>query len=962
MNKIQTEAQLEHAFVSRLTELGWQQVKISDSATMEDNLRAQLGAHNNTTYSDGEFRSILNHLSKGSVFDKSKTLRDRMTLQREDGSTTSVQFFNSKEWCKNSYQVTTQVSQVGSYKNRYDVTLLVNGLPLVHTELKRRGMELREAFNQINRYQKQSFWTGHALFQYVQVFVISNGVNTKYYANNKHQDFKQTFSWTDAENKPFSDLESFTDAFLEKCFISKMIARYVVQHESTKVLMVLRPYQYYAVERILDRVTKGRKNGYIWHTTGSGKTLTSFKSAQLIIQNPKVAKTIFVVDRADLDYQTRREFNEFSPGSVDPTDNTKSLVDQLLDDDAKLVVTTIQKLNSALTKPPYKEKIKGVLDKRVVFVFDECHRSQFGDTHKIIINKFTRAQLFGFTGTPILRENSINNRTTKDLFHERLHEYIITNAIRDENVLRFSVEYWGSPSQNTNQTSFDKKVRDIDVKGFYEHQKRIDGVVDWVIKTHDQKTHNREFSAIMCVGSVDALTRVYDTFRRKRKEGQHDLKVATIFTCAPNEEDVEADGLVDDPDVTGGPVNAASQGIRNKLASYVSDYNQMFGENASVADQKAFYSYYNSLAKRMNSRDRKNYVKDQGIDILLVVNMFLTGFDAKTVNTLYVDKNLRYHGLIQAFSRTNRILGQKKSQGNIVCFRNLKDQVDEAVALFSNKDAHEEVLMASYEIYVARFNQAVAELLEVTPTPDDVELLKDENEDLIFVQAFRKLMRLHNTLFSFTQASFDDLSLCAQAYQNFKGKYLDMHDKVKGYKDSTRKASIIDEVDFELELIRRDNINVAYILALLTSIADVQNDPSAEHEVSVRTKAILDALGGDDRLRSKKDLIEEFIASYLPRQNNSKEAKDTFEAFWDERRSIAFNQICAEEELSAKKFRSIIEDYLFSGKEPLSQDIADASIKPLGVLDRRQLATRVTQRLRSYVHTFDENMGDLEAA
>lgn len=962
MNDIQTEAQLEHAFVKRLTTLGWHKVKIPDTSAMEANLRAQLGVHNGTIYSDTEFRAILNHLSRGTVFDKSKTLRDRMTLQRDDGTTVSVQFFNSKEWCKNIYQVTTQVTQVGSYKTRYDVTLLVNGLPLVHTELKRRGMELREAFNQINRYQKHSFWTGHALFQYVQIFVISNGVNTKYYANNKHQDFKQTFTWTDADNKPFSDLESFTDAFLEKCFISKMIARYVVQHESTKALMVLRPYQYYAVERILDRVAKGRKNGYIWHTTGSGKTLTSFKASQLIIQNPKVAKTVFVVDRADLDYQTTKEFNEFSPGSVDGTDNTKSLVDQFLDDDAKLVVTTIQKLNTALNKSRHRARLEHILDQRVVFVFDECHRSQFGDTHKNIIRNFTRAQLFGFTGTPILKENAIGKRTTKDLFQERLHEYVITNAIRDENVLRFSVEYWGSPSQSAKQTPFDEKVHGIDVKGFFEHQGRIDGVVDWVIEKHDRKTHNREFGAIMCVGSVDALTKVYETFRRKRQEGQHDLKVATIYTFAPNEADLGADGLIGEPDVTGGPVNASTQHSRDRLASYVADYNEMFGENASVADQRGFYAYYKALAKRMKSRDRKDYVKGQGIDILLVVNMFLTGFDAKTINTLYVDKNLRHHGLIQAFSRTNRILGQKKSQGNIVCFRNLKKEVDEAVALFSNKDACEDVIMIPYEAYVARFNEAVAGLLEITATPADVDLLKDENEDLLFVQAFRELIRFHNILSSLSDFSFGDLSLDAQAYEDFKGKYLDIFDRVKGREDGGEKASIIDEVDFELELIRRDNINVAYILTLLASIADVQHDPAAEHEVSVRTKAVLDAIGGDDRLRSKKDLIEEFIAAYLPKQKTAQDAKDTFETFWDERRTIAFDQICAEEGLCPEKFREIVEDYLFSGKEPLSQDIADASIRPMGILERRRLAVRVTQRLQTYVHIFDENMGDLEAA
>lgn len=963
MAAVQSEAQLESALIKRLVSLGWHQIEIKDSATLERNLKAQLEAHNGMTFSSDEFRRILNHLEKGNVFEKAKTLRDRMTLQRDDGTTSYVQFFNAQEWCRNRYQVTSQVTQEGSYKTRYDVTLLVNGLPLIQIELKRRGMELREAFNQINRYHRHSFWAGNALFQYVQIFVISNGVNTKYYANNRHQDFKQTFFWADEDNEPITRLEAFTDAFLEKCFVSKMIAKYVVLHESDKVLMVLRPYQYYAVEKILDRVMKGRKNGYIWHTTGSGKTLTSFKASQVIVENPKVAKVVFVVDRADLDYQTTKEFNYFSPGSVDGTDNTKALVDQLSDPDTKLVVTTIQKLNTAITRERHETAMAAIKDERVVFVFDECHRSQFGDTHKNIVAYFSKAQLFGFTGTPILRENAIGNRTTANLFEDCLHKYVITDAIRDENVLRFSVEYWGKLRKKDGSLMTDEEVAGIDLKEFFEGEKRIDGVVDWVIENHDQKTHNRQFSAIMCTGSVDALTKTYEAFRRKKAEGKHDLKVATIFTFAANEEDEDANGLIGEPDVTGGPVNATTQHSRDKLASYVADYNAMFGTNNSVDNGKAFYVYYKGLAKRMKHRDRKDFIQQQGIDILLVVNMFLTGFDAKTCNTLYVDKNLRYHGLIQAFSRTNRTLGQKKSQGNIVCFRNLKEKVDEAIALFSNKEARDTILMEPYQAYVDQFNEAVVELMKIVATPAMVDRLESEEDILAFVRAFRELIRIRNILTSFTEFSDDDLALDPQRFEDFKSKYLDIHDRVKSNQDELdHKASIIDEVDFELELIRRDNINVAYILALLASIADGGDDEDARQEAASKKKAILDMLGSEARLRSKRELIEEFVASYLPHLNDGEGTKEAFWEYWSRKRSEAFDQICAEEDLDPERFADLIEAYQFSDKEPLTDELMTVVNTPPSILQRKKVAKRIISQMVDYIETFEENMGDLEAA
>ncbi|WP_299193609.1 type I restriction endonuclease subunit R [uncultured Litoreibacter sp.] len=956
----QSEAQLENALIQRLNDLGWTSVAIPDNAALEANLRAQLEAHNGLQFSDGEFRTILNYLGKGSTFEKAKTLRDRMTLQRDDGTTAYVQFFNGREWCRNRYQVTHQITQEGQYKTRYDVTLLVNGLPLIQIELKRRGIELKEAFNQINRYHRHSFGAGNALFQYVQLFVISNGVNTKYYANNRHQDFKQTFFWADKANNPITKLEAFADAFLEKCFVSKMVAKYVVLHESDKALMVLRPYQYYAVECILDRVMKGRKNGYIWHTTGSGKTLTSFKASQVIVENPKVAKVVFVVDRADLDYQTTKEFNFFSPGSVDGTDNTSALVDQLADPDTKLVVTTIQKLNTAITRDKHATTMEALKDERIVFVFDECHRSQFGDTHKNIVAFFSRAQMFGFTGTPILKENAIGKRTTAVLFDECLHRYVITDAIRDENVLRFAVEYWGKLHRKDGSLISDEEVTGLDLKEFFEDERRIEGVVDWVIENHHRKTHNRDFSAIMCAGSVDALTKTYDAFQRKKAEGKHDLKVATIFTFAANEEDEDANGLIGEPDVTGGPISETTKHSRDKLAGYVGDYNAMFGTNNSVKDGKAFYVYYKALAKRMKWRDRKDFIDGQGIDILLVVNMFLTGFDAKTCNTLYVDKNLRYHGLIQAFSRTNRILGQKKSQGNIVCFRNLKTKVDEAIKLFSNKDADETILIEPYQDYVTRFNEGVMELLKIAATPSAVDKLVSEEDLMAFVRAFRELIRIRNVLTSFAEFSDDDLSIDAQRFEDFKSKYLDIHDRLKSDRDDDTRASILDEVDFELELIRRDNINVAYILALLASVIAEQREAEDPLDAANKTKTILDLLGSEPKLRSKRELIEEFITAYLPMVSSPEETHDIFEDFWSKKRASEFSKICTEENLKPEGFASLLESYQFSGKSPLTDEIVAVMLETPGILQRKQAAERVISRIASFVETFDEGLGDLK--
>ena len=956
----QSEAQLENSLIKRLESLGYEYVTIANSDGLRANLKRQLENHNKATLSDTEFTRVINHLDKGSVFERAKTLRERMHLTRDDGSSLYLQFLNTEHWCRNEYQVTNQVSQTGSYLNRYDVTLLVNGLPLVQIELKRRGMELKEAFNQINRYQRHSFWAGHGLFNFVQLFVISNGINTKYYANNRDQDFKQTFFWADEENNLITGLDAFADNFLEKCHVSKMICKYIVLHESNKVLMVLRPYQYYAVEAIVERVKHGRKNGYIWHTTGSGKTLTSFKAAQVLINLPKVHKVIFVVDRADLDYQTTREFNFFSEGSVDGTTNTKSLVKQLSGDN-KLIVTTIQKLNTAITKDRHQAKIKDLRDKRNIFIFDECHRSQFGETHKKITDYFTAAQLFGFTGTPIFAENATGNalgkRTTKDLFADCLHRYVITNAISDENVLKFSIEYWGRLKRKDGSL-IDEEVPAINIKEFFDNPDRIELVVDWIIANHGRKTHNRAFSSMLCVSSVAALIKYYETFKRKKEAGEHDLRVVTIFTYTANEEDADADGLIGDPDFEPGKDQPVNKHSRDKLEEFIADYNAMYTTQFSTKDSTSFYNYYKDIAKRMKERDRKDFADRNRADILLVVNMYLTGFDAKKLNTLYVDKNLKYHGLIQAYSRTNRTLGELKSQGNIVCFRNLKKKTDEAIALFSNPGAQEIILIEPYERHVNLFNDGVIKVMALAPTPGDVSSLISEDDQLAFVRAFRQLMRLLNVLKTFTEFNFADLDMSPQEFEDYKSAYLDLYDRSRSKEEA---ASILEEVDFELELIHRDEINVAYILKLLADLKAQEESGNAEERAQAqeKRKAILDMLGKETQLRSKRELIERFINEYLPDIGEDQHVGESFAIYWDAEKRQAVKQLCEAEGLNEEAVYQMIDHYHFTGKEPLRDTVFEALENKPKLLERKSIFDRVVIALLDIVRKFDDGLGDI---
>jgi type I restriction enzyme R subunit len=945
----QSEAALEDQLLKQLVSLGYKQVEIRSESDLLVNLKQQFEIHNEVKLSDQEFKRVLNILNKGSVFERAKLLRQKHFIEQDNGDILYFDFLNASAWCKNQFQVTNQITIDGKYLNRYDVTILINGIPVTQIELRRRGCEMAEAFRQIYRYKQHSFTSGSGLFQLVQLFVISNGVNTKYFTNNRLRElnFKQTFYWADEDNSKISQLTAFADTFLEPCHLSKMISKYIVLAETDRLLMVLRPYQYYATERILKRVQETHKNGYVWHTTGSGKTLTSFKASQLIKDIPEVAKVVFVVDRRDLDYQTTKEFNNFSDGSVDGTDNTKALVNQF-GDETKLMVTTIQKLNNAISNKRYANVMEPLRFKKMVFIFDECHRSQFGETHKRIKAYFNNVQMFGFTGTPIFAENAVKNqlgkRTTKELFGECLHKYVITDAIRDENVLKFSVEYVGRYKRKAESSLnfVDIDVEDINTKEVLESEDRLEKIANYIIASHSVKTHNKEFTAMLCVSSIDAIKKYYQIFKQKKDEGFHDLRLATIFSYEANQEVDEADGLTS-YELAKVAEDSATYNSNNReaLDAYLEDYNAEYKTKYSTRSSQDFYNYYNDVAKR---------VKNTEIDLLIVVNMFLTGFDSKHLNTLYVDKNLRHHGLIQAYSRTNRILNAKKSHGNIIVFRNLKESTDEAITLFSNKDARETILMEPYEDYLDAFVEAYKKLKEITPTVDSVNGLASEVEEEQFVKRFRALMRIINALSTFSDFSFDDLEIDEQDFEDYKSKYLDLYEKTRQESD-TEKASILNDVDFEVELIHKDNINVAYILNLLEQLTD-----STEEEQQQKRKQISDLLSGDLELRSKKELIEKFIEEHLVKGSISN-VQDAFELYWNKEQKKAFQTLYEDENLDPNKLERIIEEKIYATEVPeLREKVRKSMQQEQSILVRRKSRPRIINKINEFIQTFIEGM------
>lgn len=779
-------------------------------------------------------------------------------------------------------------------------------MPLVQIELKRRGMPIKEAFNQINRYVYHSY---SGLFDFIQIFVISNGVNTKYFANGRDGDisFEFTFFWKDEENKNIRQLSEFADTFLEKCNLAKMISKYMVLNESSKTLMVLRAYQKYAVEAVLHQALEIKQNGYVWHTTGSGKTLTSYKVSQLLAEDESIYKVIFVVDRRDLDIQTNKEFNSFCDGCVNTTKHTGALIKNLTTEGkGKLVTTTIQKLSKAVNTRGDLKRLQAIKDKNIILIFDECHRSQFGHMHNSITEFFTNSLSFGFTGTPIFAENSDGARTTQSIFKKQLHTYMIKDAIADNNVLGFSVDYYGGAKLKNIR---DMEVESIDTKEFLESDKRLGQIVDKVIESYDSKTKNREFNAMFAVSRGGVIHKYYKLFKEKK----HDLKVATIFSFKANEDISE---------------RTHSQDL---LDSYMQDYNEMFDTNFTTDD---FKGYHADVSKRMKNRE---------IDLLLVVDMFLTGFDSKLLNTLYVDKDLKFHALLQAFSRTNRIINIRKSQGNIVCFRNIKEDVDNAIGLFS-KGGTEEIILPPYEYFVDEFNKALVKFYNLVKTIDEAQNLQSEKDKETFVLNFRELLRIKNKLDIFFEFTFDDLNMTEQEFNDFKSVYLDIYDEFK--KPDNGGVSVIKDIDFELELLRNDTINVDYILQL---IADLDlNSPSFGHDKA----RILKIMKETEHLRSKIGLIEIFIDEILgnidTKQTNVFEA---FDNFMKAERKAAFCNIIEEEELKEDIARRVIDAYEFSGK--FDEDLIKESFKnELKFRERKIKVNNVKHKIENVFEKF----------
>ena len=928
----QSEYALEQNLINQLVNQGYQFAEVKNETSLKENLRVQINHHNQKELAgidltNDEFQQILIHLESGTRFQKSKKIRDKFCLNRKCG-VVYIEFFNTKDWCQNTYQVANQITMIAKRENRYDVTLLINGLPLVQIELKRRGLEMKEAFNQTKRYGKDSYIR---LFDSIQLLIISNGVNTKYYANNSAQNFKQTFFWTDKNNNRLSDLHDFTEWFLEKCYISKIIAKYIVLNEAEQCLMVLRPYQFYAVEEIIHKVEQNCGNGYIWHTTGSGKTLTAFKTSQLLQTNEKVAKVIFVVDRKDLDSQTFIEFNTFEKGCVDQTDKTSVLIKYLNDPTRKLVITTIQKLNKAVTHERFTDRIKHLKHQKIVIIFDECHRSQFGKNandgmhFNIVGNKdkkgfFTNTQLFGFTGTPILAFNANQMRTTKDIFADCLHKYLIKDAIADDNVLGFSVEHISTIKQK--DSGDDDKVIAIDTQSALMDPVRINLIIDNILRIHHKKTQSRRFTAMFTVASIPLLIQYYEAFKQKN----HTLNIAAIFSFGVNE---------DDQDEKGAPIEQS----RDALDRIIDDYNQMFGTKYST---DSFAGYYVDVANRFKKGNFHDYRPGQ-IDLLLVVNMFLTGYDSKPLNTLYVDKNLEAHGLVQAFSRTNRTFNDNKTYGNIVSYRNLKNKMDEALKQFSNEASLDTVLMKPYQNYISDFDAALKHLKTITPNPQAVDDMHSETQQKVFVEAFGSVFRLLKRLEMFSEFSWDSLPIDEQSYADYKSKYLDIYQRTQ-QSDNT-KADILQDIAFEIDLLHHDRINVDYILALLKDL----NITSPSYQKDRET--LLKAIDSSPTLKSKRALIAKFIDTCLPSVDNRANVDDALSDFADQEKQAALLHLAQDEQLDEQKLLQLVKSYEYSNKLN-HDDIKPTFIEKLGVVDRSSKVKRIKSALIALIDRF----------
>jgi type I site-specific deoxyribonuclease, hsdR family len=942
---VQSEAALENGLIATLQQMSYGYVHIEEENNLRANFKTQLEKHNRkrleefgrTEFTESEFEKILIYLEGGTRFEKAKKLRDLFPLELESGERLWVEFLNRTHWCQNEFQVSNQITVEGRKKCRYDVTILINGLPLVQIELKRRGVELKQAYNQIQRYHKTSF---HGLFDYIQLFVISNGVNTRYFANNPNSGYKFTFNWTDAANIPFNDLEKFATTFFDKCTLGKIIGKYIVLHEGDKCLMVLRPYQFYAVEKILDRVVNSNDNGYIWHTTGAGKTLTSFKAAQLVAELHDIDKVMFVVDRHDLDTQTQAEYEAFEPGAVDSTDNTDELVKRL-HSNSKIIITTIQKLNAAVTKQWYSSRIEEIRHSRIVMIFDECHRSHFGDCHKNIVKFFDNTQMFGFTGTPIFVENAVEGHTTKEIFGNNLHKYLIKDAIADENVLGFLVEYYHGNADVDNAD-----------------QNRMTEIAKFILNNFNKSTFDGEFDALFAVQSVPMLIRYYKLFKSLNPK----IRIGAVFTYAANSSQDDALTGMN----TGGYVSD-STGEADELQAIMDDYNDMFGTSFTTENFRAYYD-------DINLRMKKKKADMKSLDLCLVVGMFLTGFDSKKLNTLYVDKNMDYHGLLQAFSRTNRVLNEKKRFGKIVCFRDLKSKVDASIKLFSNSNNLEDIIRPPFNEVKKNYQELTTSFLEQYPTSSSIDLLQSERDKTQFILAFRDVIKKHAEIQIYDEFEEDatDLGMSEQQFMDFRSKYLDIYDAVDGGrkpsgKDSTPDEdaeptetstdSVIGDIDFCLELLHSDIINVTYILEL---IADL--NPYSEDYQEKRTH-IIDTMIKDAELRSKAKLIDDFIQQNVDddrdnfmarkqRADGTSDLEEQLNNYITNKRNDAVDELAKDEDLDVTVLNHYLSEYDYLQKE--QPEIIQQALKEkhLGLVKRRNTLKRIMDRLHYIIRTY----------
>ena len=962
----QSEAALEAEFIRLLTEQGYEYLPIHSEEDLVLNLRRQLEKLNNYVFSDSEWKQFFSECvanKNEGIAEKTRKIQEDyvQVLHRDNGTTKNISLIDKKNVHNNSVQVINQyvIGQDAGVKhdNRYDVTVFVNGLPLVHIELKRRGVAIREAFNQINRYQRDSFWAGSGLYEYVQIFVISNGTNTKYYSNSirynaikdassgkvkkekTSNSFEFTSFWADANNRVIPDLIDFTKTFFAKHTILNILTKYCV-FTSESMLMVMRPYQITATERILNRIEIANNykkygsiagGGYIWHTTGSGKTLTSFKTARLASNLPYIDKVLFVVDRKDLDYQTMKEYDRFEKGAANSNTSTAVLKRQLEDDNCRIIITTIQKLSTFVNK----NKGHEVYQKHIVIIFDECHRSQFGDMHTAIVKNFKKYHIFGFTGTPIFAANTgaVRNPkmfTTEQTFGDQLHTYTIVDAINDKNVLPFRVDY--IKTMDVEPDIDDKDVWDIDREKAFMAPERIELVTKYILEHFDQKTYRGDksyafnvltnisevasakngaveeikqkqrvsgFNSIFAVASVPMAKLYYAEFKRQMEaDPTKKLRIATIYSYGANEE--ETDGILDEenPEDT----SALDQSSRDFLEAAIRDYNEMFHTNYSTDGDK-FQNYYKDVSLRMKNKE---------LDLLIVVNMFLTGFDATTLNTLWVDKNLKMHGLIQAFSRTNRILNSIKTFGNIVCFRNLQRRVDDAISLFGDKNASGIVLLKSFKDYYYGYTDAkdvlhpgYADMIEELTTKfplSEPQIIGEQNQKN-FIALFGAILRMRNLLLSFDEFAGKEI-LSERDLQDYLGRYQDLRDEWKRRREDKQKEDITDDIVFEIELIKQIEINIDYILLLVKKYHDSHCE---DKEILIDIRKAMDA---SPELRSKKALIETFIAGI----NDVDDVLTEWRSFVVEQKEKELASIVAEENLKPEETRKFVENAFRDGE------------------------------------------------